>query len=59
MSGTEFAFLPPYSAGAVIHMFSFDAMLNTPLSGVYSHNTLRLIVIYQKGGHRTADSVTG
>ena len=29
MSRTKFAFLPPNSAGATIHIFSFSSMLNT------------------------------
>ena len=29
MSITKFAFLPPNSTGATIHIFSFDSMLNT------------------------------
>ena len=28
---SNFAFLPPNSAGAIIHIFFFDSMLNTPL----------------------------
>ena len=50
MSITKFAFLPPNSTGATIHIFSFDSMLNTSPSGVYPYTTFPLVVTHQKEG---------
>ena len=62
MSVTKFAFLSPNSAGATLCTDFPLTLVNTSLSGVYSCNTLPLVVAHQKEGRRATelpDSITG
>ena len=62
MSVTKFAFLPPNSAGATTHIFSFDSMLNTSCLWCLSLLPFPFVVTYQKVGLRAIEqphSITG
>ena len=59
MSVTKFAFLPPNSAGATLHLTLCQIH---PLSDIYLYNSLPLVVPCQKEGLRATrlpDAVTG
>ena len=52
MSVTNFAFLPPNSAGATINIFSLHCMLNTSSVWCLPLQHLPLVLTYQKEGRR-------